>query len=90
MKKINLKAKKYWDIQAVCNQDLLAIGAVLSASGTNWDGVETQLETGEVIVNTIRVWSNKKTAAKLQSLISGMSEVGIFKGSVSMEVYPHR
>lgn len=90
MKKINLKARKHWDIYAASNIDLLPIGAVLSASGTDWFCVETQTPDGYSICNTIRVVCGKKKAAKLQKLIDGMHEVGVLKGAISYEVYPHR
>ena len=84
-----LKNRKYWDVSASYG-DLLVIGGVLSASGTDWDGVKTMLSGGEEVCCAIRVYSGKRRARKLQALLSGMSEVGCFKGAISYEVYPHR
>lgn len=89
MKKIELKGKKHWDVTARVS-DLLVVGAVLSASGTDWDFVETTLSRGESVVTSIRVYSGKRKAAKLQHLLNGMSEVGCFEGCIAYEMYPHR
>ena len=81
MKKIQLRSKKYWKVDCVSSPDILVVGAVISAAGLDWeaDGY-----------SSIRIYSGKKKARQLQSLISGMSEVGVLKGSISMEVTPHR
>lgn len=89
MKKIELKGKKHWDITARLS-DLLVVGAVLSASGTDWDIVEATMSGGETVVTSIHVYSGKRRAAKLQRLLSGMSEVGCFDGCIAYEMYPHR
>lgn len=86
----NLKAKKHWDIYAISNGDLLIIGAVLSAAGTDWDVVNTTLSNGERVHQSIRVFCGKRRSKKLQDLLAGMAEVGCFKGVVSYETYPHR
>lgn len=90
MKMIELKQRKHWDIYCVSFHDLLMAGAILQAAGYRWECVETQLSGGEVVCQTIRVFSGKKKAKKMQEFLVMLSNMGVLRGAISMEVYPHK